>query len=86
MLINGRQAVAEAHKGLFEGPYKGTHLEVNIEKIRFIRPDVAIAHGYGTMTAGGEVRERSRASGVLVRTGDQWLIESFQLTPIQEMQ
>lgn len=42
----GRAAIESGHRALFEGPLKGSKLTGNLgaeTKVRFVRPDVAIA-------------------------------------------
>jgi uncharacterized protein (TIGR02246 family) len=42
-----KQGNAAAHQGLFNGVYRTYDVKFKIDKIRFIRPDLALAHVYG---------------------------------------
>ena len=42
---HGRAAIEERYRELFEGPYKGAQARLEIESIRFVRPDIAILDG-----------------------------------------
>ncbi len=42
-----RKANAAAHQHLFDGPYKTFDVKFKIDKIRFIRTDLALVHVYG---------------------------------------
>ncbi len=81
----GRHAIEAGHRALFDGPLKGSKLTGSAEppKIRFVRPDVAIAVVGGGSTVSGDEPDPRRASTltyVLVRDPDAWRITSFQNT------
>ena len=42
-----RENNARAHQGLFDGPYRTYDIKLKIDKIRFIRPDLALVHVLG---------------------------------------
>ncbi|MFN2393965.1 MAG: SgcJ/EcaC family oxidoreductase, partial [Pyrinomonadaceae bacterium] len=42
--VSGKPAIEEGHTALFTGIYKESRNKANVKSIRFIRPDVAIAH------------------------------------------
>lgn len=42
-----RQANAFAHQGLFDGIYKNQDIRLKVDKITFIRPDLAMVHTLG---------------------------------------
>ena len=42
-----RQANAFAHQGLFDGIYKTQDIKLKVDKISFIRPDLAMVHALG---------------------------------------
>ncbi|MEO6087096.1 MAG: SgcJ/EcaC family oxidoreductase [Umezawaea sp.] len=81
----GREAIESTHHALFAGPLKGSKLTGTGEppKIRFPRPDVAIAVLGGGSTVTGDTPDPARASTVtyvLVRDDDRWRVTSFQNT------
>jgi uncharacterized protein (TIGR02246 family) len=81
----GREAIESTHHALFTGPLKGSRLTGAGEppKIRFPRPDVAIAVLGGGSTVAGDTPDPTRASTVtyvLVRDDGRWRVTSFQNT------
>ena len=42
-----RQMNAQAHQGLFSGVYRTFDIKLKIDKIRFLRPDLALVHVLG---------------------------------------
>lgn len=42
-----RQANAGAHQGLFNGPFATSDIKLKIDKIKFLRPDLALTHVFG---------------------------------------
>lgn len=81
MYIKGREAVNAGHAHLFNTVYKGSRLILTVEDIRFVRPDVAIAHAHGlNQTQHGEIAGRS--TWVLAHDNGTWEVAAFQNTPI----
>ncbi|HYE55605.1 MAG TPA: SgcJ/EcaC family oxidoreductase [Chitinophagaceae bacterium] len=75
-----KQANAAAHQGLFDGMYKTYDVKFKIDKIRFIRPDIALAHVYG----GGHEKGKSAPENpsvlmtmLLEKKDGSWKIISF---------
>lgn len=86
MHISGRTAIAEGHQAIFNAIYKGSRNTPNIEKIRFVRSDVAVVHVEWNLTffAGGkELKGHARSTLLMTRENGKWEIISFQNTPIQ---
>lgn len=89
--LPGREAIESAHRALFEGPLKGSKLTGQPgsgDKVRFVRPDVAVVvvAGGSSLTGAdvaGEGRE-STVSFVLVQEGGEWLITAFQNTRVSD--
>jgi len=42
--ISGRDSLIKIHTALFAGPFRERYQRFTVEKIRFVRPDVAIVH------------------------------------------
>ena len=69
----GREAFRERHDAIFKTIYKGSIAKLDITKVRFIRPDVAIVDtdaalsGYAALPPG----LRPGADGVM-RTNSRW--------------
>lgn len=77
----GRAAIEAGHRALFEGPLKGSRLTGagGPPKVRFLRPDVAVAVAEGG-SAVDDVERASTVSYVLVQEAGRWRIASFQNT------
>jgi uncharacterized protein (TIGR02246 family) len=87
----GREAIEESHRALFEGPLKGSKLTGRLggtAKVRFVRPDVAVAVvGGGSSLTGADTADEGRESTVsfvLVQDGGEWLITAFQNTRVSD--
>ena len=91
MNFPGRDAIESSHRALFEGPLRGSKLTGKLgasAKIRFVRPDVAVALvGGGSSLAGSDTTDEGRESTVgfaLVREEGEWLITAFQNTRVSD--
>ena len=72
----GRAAIAKDIEGsLKESP---AQLAVQVEGVRFIKPDVAQVDGKSTVVAEGEEPTVNVLSAVLVNEGGKWLLDSVQ--------
>ena len=82
MHIKGRRQNASAHQQIFDTIYKGTRLWVQIESVRFLRPDVALVHTAGKILKPGESDTSPEPETIQTRVvskhGDEWLIDAFQ--------
>ncbi len=94
MHFAGRPAIAERHAQLFASIFRGSRLELTVEKVRFLGPDAAVAEtvhrlreferlppGIQPTDATGELRTRLKY--VLERRPAGWTIVSAQNTAIQ---
>lgn len=85
--VRGREANRALHAGLFEGPLYGTRLEGEIESVRFLTDDVAVAHMTGSVVfawqAGIPRGRLSRNTWVLHRDGGEWKIAAFHNTRVR---
>ena len=87
MQIKGRPAIDKGHQAIFDSIYKNTTLALVADSIRFLRPDVAVVHVSGTLTAvEGESSRTTNAkiSMVMTKAGGRWEIAAFQNTPVQD--
>ena len=86
LYIKGREAIEQGHTQIFSTIYKDSRNAATVKSVRFIRPDVAVAHVEWNLefTAGGE-RRKARAINTMVFTkdGGRWSISAFQNTPVQ---
>ncbi|MEO3782417.1 SgcJ/EcaC family oxidoreductase [Actinocorallia sp. B10E7] len=75
----GREAIEESHRGLFEGPLRGSRLgEGEPPKIRFLTPDVAVV--VQSVPAPADPSQWSTVTFTAVRTEEGWRFGSFQNT------
>jgi uncharacterized protein (TIGR02246 family) len=79
MHLRGRTENATLHGALFRGVLKGTKLSAEIESIALLSSDIALVH------TAGSGRKRSYQTYVLVKSGADWLIRSFQNTRVQPL-
>jgi uncharacterized protein (TIGR02246 family) len=71
-----RKQTAASHQGLFNGPFRTFDIRLKIDKIRFIRPDLALVHVIGVGYTKGEAIPQD--PGVLMEKKDgNWKILSF---------
>jgi uncharacterized protein (TIGR02246 family) len=75
--LRGRAENAELHGALFRSVLKGTKLSAEIESIELLSSGVALVHTVGSG------RKKSYQTYVLVNSGTEWLIRSFQNTRVQ---
>jgi uncharacterized protein (TIGR02246 family) len=75
-----RQGNAAAHQGLFNGRYKNTDIELNVDKISFIRPDLAMVYVLGASFEKGAAvpKDPSIIMTILFeKKNENWKIISF---------
>ncbi|MCC8245175.1 SgcJ/EcaC family oxidoreductase [Saccharothrix sp. NEAU-S10] len=86
--LSGREVIREVVTQQFKSAHAGTTLLQNIVDVRSIADDVAVAITEGGVLAPGEdvpSDERSiRATWVLRKGGDSWLIAAYQNTRTSE--
>jgi len=86
--LDGRTAIAAAHRNIFETIYRGSHASLVLRSIRFLRPDVAVvfARMHVKFKEGNEARDlETRPTLIVVKEQDKWQIVTFQNTKISEV-
>lgn len=86
MYIKGREAIEQGHTQIFSTIYKESKNAATVKSVRFLRPDVAVAHVQWNLEfrAGGETRSgQAMNTLVLTKEGGKWGIAAFQNTPIE---
>lgn len=86
MYIKGRAAIAQGHQQIFDTFYKNTNLTLAVERIRFLRADVAVVHVLATLKLTENETARTtiaRITMVMTKTGDKWEIAAFQNSEMQ---
>lgn len=81
--ITGREAVQSAFQITFEERGEAL-LDVSVESIRFVTPDVAVEDGTATVLRAGELPDRSAYTAIHVKKGGKWLIDSIQENDLPE--
>jgi len=88
MWWRGRDAIREAHEQTHKTIFRESHLVLDSARVRFLAPDIAIAHMTWTLTGHlspdgkpGAPR-RGILSFVAQRQGQGWLVQSAQNTDI----
>jgi uncharacterized protein (TIGR02246 family) len=78
----GTAAIAESHQRMFDTFMKGSILEGQLIDMRYLAPDVILAHGTGAVRLQGQevapADRQSIATYVLVKRDGQWLLTAFQ--------
>ena len=78
--VRGRVAIASGHIGIFRTIYAGSVVQLTLESLRLLRPDVALMHVHSTLDApSGPMKGKhdGRFSAVLTRDAGGWRIASF---------
>lgn len=85
MYIKGRAANAAGHQQIFDTIYKNTNLTLTLERIRFLRADVAVVHVVSALKMLQEDSARTlngRITIVMTKNNEKWEISTFQITEI----
>ena len=70
----GRAAIAEQFAAIFQEK-KDLKLEVAIESIRLLSPNVAVEHGTAKLLAPEGEPEEIKYTAIYIKQGDQWLLD-----------
>ncbi|CDQ40552.1 MULTISPECIES: SgcJ/EcaC family oxidoreductase [Virgibacillus] len=89
--LKGRKQISDVHQWLFDGPLKGSKMELGSTmelQPRFVTSDVAIVHGEGEVKLAdpnhdSDERE-SINTNVVVKNRGEWKITAFHNCRIQE--
>ena len=81
--LKGREAIEGGHTHIFSTAYKESRNAATIKAVRFLRPDVAVAHVEWNMevSPGGE-KARALNTMVMTKDGGKWSIAAFHNTPV----
>ena len=78
----GREPFVAIMSKLQAGPFHDITRRTVVEKIRFVRPDVAVVITTNIDRHGDGPPSESRGTFVLSKEGDHWLLNSFQNTQV----
>jgi uncharacterized protein (TIGR02246 family) len=83
--VKGRDAIARGHEALFSRVYNGTKQRINVDSVRFLSADVAVAHADATVVKqDAQFPEAPQVvfAAVFVKQGKDWKIAVFHNTRI----
>jgi len=87
--FHGSQDIEPGHRTIFDTIYKGSHNRYQVEKVRFVRPDVSVVFILANLTwylNGEEQHIQARPTLVAEKTpAGEWKIVVFQNTMITPM-
>ena len=87
--ISGHDNLVKIHTALFAGPFRESYRRFTVEKIRFIRPDVAIVHARGRITdRNGKLLEGDQgtiAVLVMLKESGKWRTATGQNTELRPL-
>jgi uncharacterized protein (TIGR02246 family) len=86
MFIQGKKGIAEGHQRIFSSIYRETMVAIDVQSIRYLRPDIAIAHVKAHMTGtsmGKKIDHEAMITVVLEKKDGSWKITAFQNTEIE---
>ncbi len=82
--FNGHTAIERGHRAIFDTIYKGSRSKFTVQKVRFVRPDVAIVFVFAELMFymdGQEKHIQARPTMVAERKTDgRWEVVAFQNT------
>jgi uncharacterized protein (TIGR02246 family) len=79
----GREAIAASYVPLFRKLLKGSRLQIDITRVRFLTPDVALIHANATVVKKARQRNRRNArvnTSVAARIDGRWRLAASQNT------
>jgi uncharacterized protein (TIGR02246 family) len=86
MHIKGREAIEQGHAQIFSTVYKDSRNAATIKSVRFLRPDVAVAHVEWNLVYRHEGKEsKMTAMNTMFLTKEKglWTIAAFHNTPVR---
>jgi uncharacterized protein (TIGR02246 family) len=87
--LRGREQNARHHDRLFDGVLRGTRLVYEDVSVRFLTPDVAVMHGYGSVLMPWQSTvprsRRSIQTYVVVKQDGAWRIAAFHNTRVRPL-
>ena len=85
--IKGRAVIETQHERIFATIFKDTTIKLTVKQVRFIRPDVAVAHVEGHRDGPTEeLRQDAMLTVVMTKEKPGWTIAAFQNTPVLRRQ
>ncbi len=81
--LKGRDAIEQGHTQIFTTLYRESRNAGTVKSVRFLRPDVAVAHVEWSLevSPGGE-KSRALNTMIMTKDGGKWSIAAFHNTPV----
>jgi uncharacterized protein (TIGR02246 family) len=86
--LDGRSDIEASHRIIFDTIYKNSRAALTVRRIRFLRPDIAVAFTGGRVAfqENGEAREiDSRPTMIVAKEDGAWQVVAFQNTRVSEI-
>ncbi len=86
MHAKGREEIEKGHTAIFTTFYKDSHNVATVKSVRYLRPDVAVAHVEWNLEfkVNGETKKGHAVNTMVVtKDGGKWSIAAFQNTAIE---
>ena len=81
--IKGRQTIARGHQQIFDTIYRDSHNVAQVQHIRFLSDDVAVAHVEWNLTLKQETAaHKAMNTMIMTKSNGAWSITAFQNTPV----
>lgn len=85
--IKGRAVIESQHERIFSTIFKDTTLKLEVKQVRFLRPDVAVAHVSGHRDGPTkELVQDAMITVVMTKEKQGWMITAFQNTAVMPRQ
>lgn len=75
--VKGRDAIVEGHQQIFDNQYRTSQIEINIEQIRFLRPDVVHVETKNHLRYVELPFEMSITAITMTKENDEWRIATY---------
>ena len=83
LYVRGWEAIADVYREIFDLFYKRSKLRLHVRHLRFLRPDVAVAHFEGTIVGSGEqppAHPRFVPVAIMTKEDGRWCVAVFHNT------
>ena len=81
--IKGRAVIETQHQRIFDTIFKDTTIKLDVQQIRFLRPDVAVVHVKGQRTgSSSDLNQTAMLTLFMTKEKQGWTIAAFQNTAI----
>jgi uncharacterized protein (TIGR02246 family) len=83
----GREAIARSEQEAYDTLFRDNRVRVQIERVRFLRPDVAVVNVANEILSGEEIFQTSHAMLVADSHGGRWRIAAWHnMVPLEAPQ